>query len=379
MSGIYLHIPFCKQACSYCDFYFVTRSNQKKEFFDALIREIHSKKGTRFTKQPIQTIYFGGGTPSLLKPSQIEQIMQALDEVFSLDVKECTLEMNPDDVKPQYLADLKNAGITRASMGVQSFDANLLEFMHRAHTREEALKSLEILASAGLDSFTVDLIYGNPGQSLEMLSHDLEQLMEFEPPHVSAYSLTIEPKTRLGKQFQLGRLLPPEDDEVAQHFDLVAETLKKHGIFRYEVSNFAKPGREALHNSAYWSHENYVGFGPAAHSFWWDEDKQSARRWNNKSDLNAYLSGEWTKPNELEMLNQNTLAEERIMLGLRTVNGVQLAELERNYGFTFSEKQWHYLHQKEREKKVIVTPERLKLTPEGLRIADAIVLDLLSC
>lgn len=165
--------------------------------------------------------------------------MQALDKVFKLGIKEATLEMNPDDVTPQYLADLKNAGITRASMGVQSFDEQLLSFMHRAHTRTEAITSLESLASAGFSSFSVDLIYGNPGQSPEGLALDLETLIQYHPPHVSAYSLTIEPRTRLGKQLELGRLIPAEDDHVAHQFDMVAETLEKHGILRYEVSNFA--------------------------------------------------------------------------------------------------------------------------------------------
>lgn len=305
--------------------------------------------------------------------------MQALDKVFKLGIKEATLEMNPDDVTPQYLADLKNAGITRASMGVQSFDEQLLSFMHRAHTRTEAITSLESLASAGFSSFSVDLIYGNPGQSPEGLALDLETLIQYHPPHVSAYSLTIEPRTRLGKQLELGRLIPAEDDHVAHQFDMVAETLEKHGILRYEVSNFARSGHKALHNSAYWTHQNYLGFGPAAHSFWWDDIASTARRWSNKANLQAYLQGAWNYPFNEEILHLPVLAEERILLGLRTTEGVSKIELEKRYAFRFSEKQEEYLRKKTAERKIETEGNYIRLTPLGLKIADAIVLDLLSC
>lgn len=378
MSGLYLHIPFCKQACSYCDFYFVTKHDQKQAFVDELVREIYSKKDTRFSQETVQTIYFGGGTPSLLSAAQLEQVLKAISEVFPLDVQECTIEMNPDDVKPDYLREIKNLGITRASMGVQSFDEELLQFMHRAHNREEALNSLEALATAGIYSFTVDLIYGNPGQTLEMLERDIDTLLSYNPPHISAYSLTIEPKTRLGKQFELGRIIPQEDDEVARHIELVIEKLKAAEIHRYEVSNYAKPGHEAKHNSAYWNHVEYLGFGPAAHSFWWDEAGKSARRWNNASDLKGYLSKEWETPNDPENLSLEVLAEEHIMLGFRKVDGIEISRLKECYGFEFSAKQRAYLHQKEKEGKVAECEGRISLTSEGMKIADAITLDVLS-
>ncbi|HYW35816.1 MAG TPA: radical SAM family heme chaperone HemW, partial [Balneolaceae bacterium] len=249
MSGIYLHIPFCKQACSYCDFYFVTRQNQRSAFVDALLQEIRSYRGTDFTNEPVRTIYFGGGTPSLLKPAQIESILSAIRRTFSVEAEEITLEMNPDDVSAGYLADLKKAGINRASMGVQTFQPELLKFMNRAHSRQEALRCLELLSGTGFDSFTVDLIYGNPGQSMDQLSEDLDLLLDFDPPHVSAYSLAVEPKTRLGKQVELGRITPPEDDTVAEHFELINERLSAEDIHRYEVSNYSRPGAEAVHNS----------------------------------------------------------------------------------------------------------------------------------
>ncbi len=377
MSGLYIHIPFCKQACSYCDFYFVTRQQQKQDFVDALIREIRSKKDSRFTKHPIQTIYFGGGTPSLLTPGQVEDILAAIHQVFDTELTEVTLEMNPDDVTKSYLAGLKTAGINRASMGVQSFDAQLLNFMHRAHTAEEALSCLEILQASDFNVFTTDLIYGNPGQSLSSLEKDIETLLQFNPPHVSAYSLTVEPKTRLGKQIKLGRIIPPEDDVVADHFDLVVDKLASAGIQQYEVSNYARLGKEAVHNSNYWSHKNYLGFGPAAHSFWWDEGNTSARRWQNEANLTSYLGGSWEKPHELEKLNLPVLAEERLMLGLRTKAGIALQELKSRYQFEFNEKQRAYLSRMEEQEKVELG-KKLQLTQRGLKIADAILLDLIT-
>ena len=376
MSGIYLHIPFCKQACSYCDFYFVTRQADKQQFVDELIREIQSKKESAFVSEPVQTIYFGGGTPSQLSPAQVESILKAIEGTFPLQLKEVTFEMNPDDVTKPYLKDLKQAGITRASMGVQSFDTGLLAFMHRAHTAEEALACLRLLRESDLEEFTVDLIYGNPGQTLEMLKKDIETILKFNPPHVSAYSLTIEPKTRLGKQFTMGKLIVPEDDIVAQHFDLVAELLQQAGILQYEVSNYAKPGSEAVHNSNYWEHVNYLGFGPGAHSFWWDVDGQTAKRWSNEPNLRNYLGRQWITPHEKETLTLPILAEERLMLALRTRKGISLDELEMRYKFIFNQAQKAFLCRLKEEGKVFIN-EKISLTQKGLKIADSILIDLL--
>lgn len=377
MSGLYLHIPFCKQACSYCDFYFVTRHHQKQDFVDALIKEIESYRNSRITKEPIKSVYFGGGTPSLLNANQFEQILEAIAKTFKLAVEELTVEMNPDDVKPGYLGDLKSLGINRASMGVQSFDESLLAFMHRAHNRAEALKSLEYLSTAGFDNFTVDLIYGNPGQSLEVLESDIETLLSFNP-HISAYSLTVEPHTRLGKQVELGRIIAPEDDQVATHFDTIVSRLADAGIHQYEVSNYAKPGHEAVHNSAYWSHQNYLGLGPAAHSLWWEADRAQAQRWRNESDLKSYINDPINQKVEIETLNLTSLAEERLMLGLRTKQGVSFSELQSRYQYLLSEKQRDYLNKRQVDGFVMHNEDSIALTPDGLKIADSIILDLIT-
>lgn len=377
MAGIYVHIPFCKQACSYCDFYFITRKKLIDPFVDSLVKEIQSYRSTPYSDEKIETIYLGGGTPSQLSPAQLKCIFDALADSFSLNPVEVTMEMNPDDVTPDYLKSLLDLGINRASMGVQSFDEKLLQFMHRAHTKSEALKALESLQTAGFPTFTADLIYGNPGQTLEMLEEDISQLLQFDPPHISSYSLTVEPQTRLGKQVKLGRISPPEDELVAEHFDLLNEKLHRAGIERYEVSNFSKPGKEALHNSNYWKHENYLGLGPSAHSFWMLES--GGLRWENRSDIKEYMGdltrGSATDP---EILSMFSLAEERLMLGLRTKWGVGFEELKSRYGYELNREQRSWLDY-QREKGMLKTEgDVLRLTSEGLKIADLLIVDLLS-
>lgn len=374
MSGIYLHIPFCRQACSYCDFYFVTRTKLKDVFVEALLEEIRSYEGTKYNAQPVKTIYVGGGTPSLLEPDQLERIFDALDDVFELDLQEVTLEMNPDDVTADYLSSLRQLGINRASMGVQSFDPKLLEFMHRAHNREEALHSLELLSQSGFETFTVDLIYGNPDQSLEMLEKDVDTLLSYYPPHVSAYSLTVEPDTRLGKQVELGRIHPLEDELVADHFELINRKFSEQEIHRYEVSNYSRKDHNAVHNSNYWQHENYIGLGPSAHSFWWDD---TAERWANKKDLRAYAKHPIHQKIDPETLDNISLAEERLMMGLRTLAGVSQNELEQRYHYTLKARQHKYLEQKKEERKLI-SVDPIRLSDKGIQIADAIILDLIT-
>lgn len=378
MSGIYIHIPFCKQACSYCDFYFVTKPGNKNAFADKLVEEIRSKKDTIYSSEIIDTIYFGGGTPSLLSAEQFDKIFTALDHSFNLDLKEVTVELNPDDVTKEYLSALKSIGVNRVSMGVQTFDEDLLKFMNRTHNSAEALKCLELLKASEINVFTADLIYGNPGQTLEMLEKDLDILLQFDPPHVSAYSLTIEPKTRLGKQLELGRLVPAEDETVEKHFELVEEKLKQKGIHRYEVSNFARKGAEAVHNANYWEHKNYLGLGPGAHSFQWDESETFAYRWENEPDLKKYLQKTRFNESEKEELSLQSLAEERIMLGLRTVKGVSIEKLEKKYEYKLSERQLAYLARKEKEGKIHFDSDSIRLSSSGLKIADALTLDLIT-
>ena len=461
MAGLYLHIPFCKQACSYCDFYFVTQQDRIPAFVDGLIREIrqageihqalvvqekghvHETKGqvhengeihqAQESLQTVRTIYLGGGTPSLLSIGQLEQIFRALDDTFDLQPEEVTIEMNPDDADLSRLRAWKDLGINRVSMGIQSFDDGLLQAMHRAHTRREALDALNLLEKSGFERFTADLIYGNPGQTIAMLDADLRQMLAFSPPHISAYALMVEQGTRLGKQVELGRVTVPDDEQVATHFRHVQERLGEAGYLQYEVSNFALPGCEALHNTNYWRHVDYLGFGPSAHSFLWprgdgralqssdslaqstlappdrakydshasntsavnsaaitdlattapNTPKQNvAIRWQNIRDLRAYLEAE--KPADRiesqEWLGLPELAEERITLGLRMQEGVDGRQLKEQYGYTFGERQLDWISLQSSLGTFAWDPdkERLRLTQEGLSLADHLTAKLLS-
>lgn len=369
MAGLYLHIPFCRQACSYCDFYFVTNTARMEAFTEALRAEIASIPRTRF-----DTVYFGGGTPSRLEPRHVEAILGTLRAHHDADaVLETTLEANPDDITADRLRAYREMGVTRLSMGVQTFDEARLRFMNRAHDARQAHGCLELLNAADFPTYTVDLIYGNPGQSLADLNRDLDALLAYDPPHVSAYALTIEPGTRLGRQQELNRFQPADDADVAAQMSHLAARLADAGLDRYEVSNFAKAGHEAVHNRAYWHHVPYVGVGPAAHSF------DGAGRWSNVRDLAAYVaSGGLGARTEREVLSQGQLAEERLLMGLRTREGVGRGELRRRYGFAFGAKAEAVARDCVDKGWMSDDGDVLALTGSGFAIADAIVLRLLT-
>jgi oxygen-independent coproporphyrinogen-3 oxidase len=370
MAGIYLHIPFCRQACSYCDFYFVTKTDRISEFADALCAEIRSSS----FDAPVRTVYFGGGTPSRLPILDLARIIDTLVQRFDLSaIEEITLEANPDDVSASYLADLKSLGITRLSMGVQSFSEERLRFMNRAHNAEEAKKCLQLLNEAGFQTWTADLIYGNPGQSIDELNADIDALLSFDPPHVSAYALTIEPRTRLGKQRDLGKLIETDDAMVAAHMDVVAQRLSAAGLARYEVSNFAKPGHESKHNSRYWTHAPYLGLGPAAHSF------DGVRRWSNVRDLGKYVaSGGLDVARDLETLTTTQMAEERLMMGLRTREGLTRTELRERYRYGLGAGQEGVIRSMVTQGWIDDDSERIRLTESGYALADAITLKIIT-
>lgn len=370
MAGLYLHIPFCRQACSYCDFYFVTKTDRISDYVDALCAEIRSSS----FDGPITTVYFGGGTPSRLSIPQLERVMRALRDRFDLSaMEEITLEANPDDVRPESLAGMKALGITRLSMGVQSFHPGRLAFMNRAHNAEQAHQCLTWVNEAGFDTWTADLIYGNPGQSLEELDADIDALLSHQPPHVSAYALTIEPRTRLGKQLETGRLTEVDDAVVAAHMDRVSARLKEAGLVRYEVSNFARPGHESKHNARYWTHTPYLGLGPAAHSF------DGARRWSNVRDLAAYVaSGGLDVAVDLETLTTTQMAEERLMMGLRTREGLTRTELRERYRYGLGAAQEGVIRTMVAQGWMDDDTERIRLTESGYALADAITLRIIS-
>lgn len=396
--SIYIHVPFCRQACSYCDFYFVTQQQLIPAYVEALVAQLNTELPAFMAALPgarLQSVYFGGGTPSRLPSTDIARILSAIDDVAGLShATEITLEANPDDVNPAFLAAVRACGVHRLSMGIQSFEPELLAFMHRAHSSQDALRCLGDLEKAGFDRFSVDLIYGNPGQSEAMLNRDLKTLLQFAPPHVSAYALTIEPETRLGKARALGRLHDPDDALVARQMDIVAQTLSASGIHRYEVSNFARLGHEAIHNSAYWEHIPYLGLGPGAHSLLTQQHHEKpfsgGIRWDNPPDLRHFIT-HWTNPEHpkqsdspstlpptnAEHLTPTQLAEERLLMALRTRKGITPHELTRLYRYTLNTAQIRRIETL-RNHGFILSDDPLRLTPDGLRTADAIILDLVA-
>lgn len=305
---IYIHIPFCKAICSYCDFYHTASLAKKGEVVDAIVNEIE-RRGD-FVGSPIRTIYFGGGTPSVLTPSEVGLIIDKIKSVWSLDIKEVTFEANPEDITTDYVKQLKVLGVNRLSMGVQSFCDEHLKIFNRRHDSEQAVRAVEIARQAGIENISIDLIYGMPFLTIEQWRENLKRAVELHVEHISAYHLTIEEKTVLGK-----RGLKPVADEVSQqHYKILCKTLSEAGFEHYEISNFAKPNRRAIHNSAYWNGTHYLGLGPSAHSY-----NGKIRHWNVASNL-KYLAGD---VGESEILTADDIYNERILTSLRTSDGMQ--------------------------------------------------------
>lgn len=292
-------------------------------------------------EQPIRTLYFGGGTPSLLSQQHIQAIWQALQARFQLtELEEWTFEVNPENASLDYLCSLKKLGVNRLSMGIQSFQPNILRHMHRSHTADQAVEAVNNIHKAGFSSFSVDLIYAYPEQRTEQLKQDIEHFIQLETPHISAYALTLEEKTRLWKLHEEGQLRLSSDTLQEEHAKIVSDSLKKAGYLHYEVSNFALAGHESKHNSAYWTHQNYHAFGPGAHGFYWSSDLDAAQRWQIPAQLEEYIQANGLlEPITLDQLDLADLAEERIMLGLRTKKGISLSELQKKYRFTLRDKQ----------------------------------------
>ena len=285
MNGIYIHVPFCRQACRYCDFYFTVSMKYVDRYVEGVCREMNLRK-EYLVGEPVNTIYFGGGTPSVLEIEQLEEIMNRIYSNFKVDEHpEITLEANPDDLSPSFLAGLKRLGFNRLSVGIQSFRAEHLKLMNRSHSAEQAFKCLSDAREAGFDNLNLDLIYGIPGLTLSQWEENLGYVMERNIPHLSAYHLTFEPGTVFDHWRKKGRISPlPEEESVAQ-YHLLCRIARFAQLEHYEISNFARPGLRSGHNQIYWEGGSYLGLGPAAHSF-----DQRSRQWN-VSSLKKYLEG----------------------------------------------------------------------------------------
>lgn len=334
MSGIYIHIPFCKQACHYCDFHFSTSMKKAAEMVLALAKEIVMRKNelldcARSDKDElVETIYFGGGTPSRLQISELRLLIDAIYEHYKVvENPEITLEANPDDLSEEYLIALKQIGVNRLSIGIQSFFEEDLQMMNRAHNSAEAKKCLE-LASQYFDNISLDLIYGIPGMSNEKWKQNIETALRFNIPHISSYALTVEPKTALNKLIQTGKIAEPKDEVASEHFMILVEILEKNGFVHYELSNFGKPDFFSKNNSAYWLGKKYIGIGPSAHSY-----DGISRSWNVANNVLYIKSIEGNQlPNETEKLSVEDRYNEYIMTGLRTIWGVSLDRIQNEFG-----------------------------------------------
>ncbi|KQO34478.1 coproporphyrinogen III oxidase [Flavobacterium sp. Leaf82] len=330
MSGIYIHIPFCKQACHYCDFHFSTSMKKKDDMVLALAKEIVMRKN-EFSTEIIETIYFGGGTPSVLTTDEINFLINTVYDNYNVaDNPEITLEANPDDLSTERIIELSKSPINRLSIGIQSFYEEDLKMMNRAHNSAEAINCLRE-ATKYFDNISLDLIYGIPGLTDEMWKQNIETALSFGIPHISSYALTVEPKTALKKLIDTGKIPEPQDEVASNHFMILVETLQKNGFIHYELSNFGKENYFSKNNSAYWLGKKYIGIGPSAHSY--DGEKRGWNIANNSLYIKAIQNDEL--PIETEILTICDRYNEYIMTGLRTIWGVSLERIETEFGLEY--------------------------------------------
>ena len=324
MATLYLHIPFCKQICSYCDFYRVGALELLPKVSESLHRELDNRS-TYLHDRRLTSIYFGGGTPSLLPPSEIESLINHAHKLFDCsEVREITIESNPDDLSNEYVTDLRHTSVNRVSLGIQSFDNEVLRFMNRRHTAEEAEQAVKRLRDIGIENISVDIIFGIAGFKSNHLDESLRRAIALDVEHISAYHLTIEERTRLGVLVRKGEYTPISDEQSELEFNKVHTTLCNAGYEHYEVSNFAKPQRRAQHNSSYWQGIEYLGIGPGAHSFSGDN-----RTWCISS-AKEYAEGVFRYDGE-ELTTIDHL-NEYIMTSLRTSRGIDLRYIEQKFG-----------------------------------------------
>lgn len=373
MAGIYIHIPFCAKRCLYCDFFSSTDMQFKTPYIQAIIREMELRKDY-IDNEPIETIYFGGGTPSQLGEKDFEKIFDAINRIF--DTSQCqgiTLEANPDDMTPEYVASLQKLPFNRISMGVQSFQEKDLRFLNRRHNREQAIRAVALCKEHGISNINIDLIYGLPGQTLDEWSLNLEEAILLDVPHISAYHLIYEERTALYKLLKEGGITPVDEELSVSLFSTLINRLTKAGYLHYEISNFARPGYISQHNSSYWLGKKYIGIGAAAHSY-----NGSNRLWS-VSSLPLYLKGIATETPavEIEELDENTQYNDFIITRLRTMWGIQLQKIKELFG----EEKWNYLKQQAepylQQDLLNLQNETLKLSKKGIFISDGIMSDLL--
>jgi oxygen-independent coproporphyrinogen-3 oxidase len=372
--GLYIHIPFCLSKCLYCDFYSLTSISAIPDFLDALFKEMEMYHN-RFN--PFDTVYIGGGTPSLLSPQQLENILKRVRKNFDLIsdpeiTPEITIETNPADLNRSFLESMRKIGINRINIGVQSFNQKILNFLGRRHTAKQAISAVEASRKAGFHNIGLDLIYGVPAQDIESWLDTLKQAIAFSPEHISCYQLTLESKTPLGIRYQAGEFSLPGEELQYEFFMKTSEFLEDAGYIHYEVSNFALGTKyTSRHNQKYWDHSPYLGLGPSAHSF------QSNRRWWNHPSLDRYLAAinAGNLPiEETEILTMEQLRLEALYLGLRTKKGVSLQDFENHYHYDLLTEKKEILDKLKEEGFISIHDGYLFPTKTGLAIADSLSL-----
>ncbi|MEO9803203.1 MAG: radical SAM family heme chaperone HemW [Reichenbachiella sp.] len=368
MAGIYVHIPYCKQACHYCDFHFSTNLTTKSDLIEGILKEIDLQK-KYLAEEIVETIYFGGGTPSLLSTFEFSTILERIRQNFLIGQSpEITLEANPDDLTSAKLAELKSVGVNRLSIGIQSFDDDLLSYFNRAHDNEMAVKSVREAKKLGFTNLSIDLIFGAPDQSLAALEADLDQALKLRTPHISIYGLTIEENTVFGKWQKQNKLNSLDDDIAAAHLELIMETLENAGYIQYEISNFCLPGFESKHNSSYWYGTWYLGIGPAAHSY-----NGKSRQYNQAHNI-KYIQG--LKNNELpftiENLSEKDQINEFIITQIRLKKGIDCQYLIKHYSFDLLSTKSEAIENFNKVEMLETESNFLRLTPKGKLLADFI-------
>lgn len=372
MAGVYIHIPYCRQACHYCDFHFSTSVKNTEDMVDAICTEIQRRKNF-FRRESIETIYFGGGTPSLLSAAQLRNILNAVQTTFAVsEGVEITLEANPDDINPEKLNELKSLGVNRLSIGIQSFSDDVLKWMNRAHTGAEATHSVSLARKAGFDNITIDLIYGVPGLSANDWADTLRKAIDLGVDHISSYCLTVESGTALGHRVAKGTEQAVDDALAATHFQTMLNELEAAGYEQYEISNFARNSRYSRHNTSYWTGEKYLGIGPSAHSY-----DGNIRSWNVASNP-RYIKAiqEGILPSEQEVLSPTDRYNEWVMTGLRTRWGIQPRLALPRYGVNMETLFGESLKNLVESDLAEMQNGRFTLTRKGRLLADGIASEL---
>jgi oxygen-independent coproporphyrinogen-3 oxidase len=328
MAGIYIHIPFCKKACHYCDFHFSTSLQNKDLMLDAICKEIDARQNY-LTDKKLSTIYFGGGTPSLLNYDELSKIINKIKEHFEIAPHaEITLEANPDDLTSEKIKEFTAAGINRLSIGIQSFFDEDLERMNRSHTANQAIQAVENVKAGGINNISIDLIYGLPNLTKEKWSYNLEQAFKLDVSHLSAYCLTIEEKTAFNHFLKKGKITLPKEPETIEQFELLMSESEKHNFIHYEISNFSKEGLHSRHNSSYWMNEHYLGVGPSAHSY-----NGVSRQFNIANNMKFIKGIDAGNPDfEMEILTDENKFNEYIMTRLRTIWGINASFISDTFG-----------------------------------------------